>query len=80
MAELRTEIQTLRRLEDHARRVRFSGTDTKWNQLSTILDDPLMVDEGSPGNRRKLIIFTEAKDTLFYLDEKIVTTPIHPTM
>jgi superfamily II DNA or RNA helicase len=71
VTELRTEIETLRRLEDHARRVRFAGTDTKWNQLSTILDDPLMVDE--KGNRRKLIVFTEAKDTLFYLAEKIHT-------
>jgi hypothetical protein len=29
VTELRTEIETLRRLEDHARRVRFAGTDTK---------------------------------------------------
>ena len=71
VAELRTEIETLTRLEEHARRVRYSGTDTKWGQLSTILDDPLMTDEA--GNRRKLIIFTEAKNTLFYLAEKIRT-------
>ena len=71
MAELRAEIETLRRLEERARKVRFSGTDTKWTELSTILDDPLMTDEA--GNRRKLIIFTEAKDTLFYLAEKIRT-------
>jgi hypothetical protein len=37
--------------------------------LSTILDDPLMTDEA--GSRRKLIIFTEARDTLSYLAEKI---------
>ena len=71
VAELRTEIGTLKHLEDQARKVRYSGTDTKWTQLSTILDDPLMTDEN--GNRRKLIIFTEAKDTLFYLAEKIRT-------
>jgi hypothetical protein len=51
--------------------VRYSGKDAKWGQLSSILDDPLMTDE--EGNRRKLIIFTEAKDTLFYLAEKIRT-------
>jgi superfamily II DNA/RNA helicase len=71
VAELRTEIQTLERLEEMARKVRFSGTDTKWTELSTILDDPLMIDEA--GNRRKLIIFTEARDTLSYLAEKIRT-------
>lgn len=71
VAELRTEIETLKRLEEHARRVRYSGTDTKWTELSTILDDPLMTDEN--GNRRKLVIFTEARDTLEYLAEKIRT-------
>ena len=71
VAELRTEIETLTRLEERARRVRFSGTDTKWSELSTILDDPLMTDEGNPCHRRKLIIFTEARDTLSYLAEKI---------
>ncbi len=71
VTELRTEIETLGNLEDRARKVRYSGTDTKWTELSTILDDPLMTDEN--GNRRKLIIFTEAKDTLFYLAEKIRT-------
>ncbi len=71
VAELRTEIETLKYLEEQARKVRYSGTDTKWTELSTILDDPLMTDES--GNRRKLIIFTEAKDTLFYLAEKIRT-------
>jgi superfamily II DNA or RNA helicase len=30
VAELRTEIETLQRLEERARRVRYSGTDTKW--------------------------------------------------
>jgi superfamily II DNA or RNA helicase len=45
VAELKTEIQTLERLEEQARKVRFSGADTKWTELSTILDDPLMIDE-----------------------------------
>ncbi|MGI8911230.1 MAG: helicase-related protein [Rubrobacteraceae bacterium] len=71
VAELRAEIETLGDLEERARKVRYSGTDTKWTELSTILDDPLMTDQN--GNRRKLIIFTEAKDTLVYLAEKIRT-------
>ncbi len=67
--ELKIEIETLKDLERKARAVRRSGTDTKWTQLNSILDDPLMTDEN--GNRRKLIIFTEPRDTLTYLAEKI---------
>src|SRR3546814_737427 len=46
-----------------------SGEDTKWSQLNRILDDDLMID--SEGNRRKLIIFTEPKDTLHYPVDKV---------
>jgi hypothetical protein len=46
-----------------------TGQDTKWSQLNRILDDELMMD--TDGNRRKLIIFTEPKDTLFYLHERV---------
>ena len=46
-----------------------SGVDTKWSQLNRILDDDLMID--AAGNRRKLIIFTEPKDTLHYLLDKV---------
>jgi len=46
-----------------------SGQDTKWTQLNRILDDDLMID--GDGNRRKLIIFTEPKDTLHYLLDKV---------
>lgn len=71
IAELETEILTLQRLEVEARSVRLSGTDTKWMQLNAILDHPLMTDPS--GNRRKLIIFTEPRDTLEYLAAKIRT-------
>ena len=71
IAELETEILTLQRLEAAARAVRLSGTDTKWLQLNTILNHPLMTDPA--GNRRKLIIFTEPRDTLEYLANKIRT-------
>ncbi|MPY75151.1 MAG: hypothetical protein GEU87_12905 [Alphaproteobacteria bacterium] len=71
IAELETEIETLRRLEAQAAALRRSGTDTKWMQLNSILDDPLMVD--SNGNHRKLIVFTEPRDTLTYLADRIRT-------
>lgn len=69
--ELTAEIETLKGLEASSLRLRNSGRDTKWQELSSILSDPLMV---SPqGNRRKLIIFSEARDTLNYLAERIRT-------
>ena len=70
--ELKAEIETLRRLEAMANNVRMSGTDKKWEQLSSILqDDEKMFDPD--GQREKLIIFTEHRDTLNYLAEKIRT-------
>jgi superfamily II DNA or RNA helicase len=67
--QLEIEVDTLRGLEQLALSVLQSGKDTKWLQLNKILDDELMID--ADGTRRKLIIFTEAKDTLLYLAEKI---------
>lgn len=67
--QLEIEVQTLRGLETMALGVLRSGQDTKWTQLNRILDDDLMLD--ADGNRRKLIIFTEPKDTLHYLLDKV---------
>lgn len=67
--QLEIEVETLKDLERMALAVLNSGQDTKWNQLNKILDDELMTD--SEGNRRKLIIFTEPKDTLYYLEKKV---------
>jgi len=67
--ELEIEIATLKRLEIQARAVKLSGTDTKWTELNAILDHPLMKD--SHGNRRKLVIFTEFRDTLTDLAERV---------
>jgi superfamily II DNA or RNA helicase len=67
--QLALEVETLRRLESVALSVLRSGLDAKWSQLNRILDDDLMID--AAGNRRKLIIFTEPKDTLHYLLEKV---------
>ncbi len=69
--ELKLEIERLKQLEAKSKAVRLSGQDAKWTQLSTILDDPLMVDAN--GHRRKLVLFTEFKDTLTYLGERIRT-------
>ncbi|MGB0694298.1 MAG: protein NO VEIN domain-containing protein [Rhodospirillaceae bacterium] len=67
--QLEIEVETLKGLEAMALGVLRSGQDTKWRQLDRILADDLMAD--GDGNRRKLIIFTEPKDTLTYLLEKI---------
>lgn len=68
--QLELEVQTLKGLESMSLDVLRSGKDTKWQQLDRILDDDLMLDPD--GYRRKLIIFTEPKDTLEYLREKVV--------
>jgi superfamily II DNA or RNA helicase len=67
--QLEIEVQTLKGLELMALGVLRSGKDTKWTELDRIFDDELMTDP--QGNRRKLIVFTEPKDTLHYLHAKI---------
>jgi superfamily II DNA or RNA helicase len=69
-AELDVEIGILKDLEELARQVRFAGTDRKWNELRSILLDDRLVHDGS-GNLRKIIIFTEHRDTLNYLTTQI---------
>ena len=70
IAELRAEIESLRELERVAGEVRHRETDTKWVQLSTLLQDrPEMFDAG--GGRRKLVVYTEHRDTLTYLVERL---------
>ena len=68
--ELRAEIETLKELESKANAVRMSGADRKWEELSALLqDDGTMF--GPDGLREKIIIFTEHRDTLRYLEERI---------
>jgi len=70
IAELEAEITVLRYLEGLAHRVRLSGTDKKWEELSGLLqNNPEMFTP--EGHRRKLVIFTEHRDTLNYLTDKI---------
>ncbi|MCE9615082.1 MAG: DUF3883 domain-containing protein [Lentisphaerae bacterium] len=70
--ELKAEIAILNRLVTKAEAVWRSGRDRKWDELSKLLQDtPEMFD--SSGARRKLVIFTEHRDTLAYLNRRIAT-------
>jgi superfamily II DNA or RNA helicase len=70
IAEIEHEIATLTDLEELARQLRSSGTDRKWEELANLLQHtPEMFD--SHGERTKLIIFSEHRDTLKYLVDKI---------
>lgn len=70
LAELEAEIIILQSLEQQARTLVASGKDRKWDELSRILqNEPQMHDAG--GRMRKIIIFSEHRDTLNYLHEKI---------
>lgn len=68
--ELDAEIHSLKDLEQQALTLVQSGNDKKWEQLSSLLQDsPEM--KNRDGSRRKLIIFTEHKDTLNYLRQRV---------
>lgn len=72
IAELDVELGVLADLELLAYRVRHSGADRKWSELCALLtDNELTRDAG--GHLRKIIIFTEHRDTLNYLVERIDT-------
>ena len=72
IAELDAEITILKGLEDLAVQVRRSGTDRKWDELSKLLQNKAEMFDAH-GHRRKLILFTEHRDTLNYLAERIRT-------
>ncbi len=78
ITELKAEIATLAKLQRLARDVRRSGRDTKWRELSAVLNDEVLHQVG-PGASdqaaaaRKLVVFTEHVDTLRYLRERIAT-------
>lgn len=72
IAEMEAEIATLKSLERRANEVRRSGEDRKWNELSKLLQDNSNM-FGKEGEREKLIIFTEHRDTLRYLTDKITS-------
>lgn len=69
IAELDIEIAQLTDLAALARSVCDSGEDRKWSELrALLLDEPLLQGDDGP---RKLIIFTEHRDTLNYLVDQI---------
>ncbi|MBK1695421.1 RNA helicase [Chromatium weissei] len=70
VTELDAEIVILQGLEQQAKAVITSEQDRKWDELSRILqNNPEMRDIS--GHQRKLIIFSEHRDTLNYLHDKI---------
>lgn len=68
--ELNAELLELAELTRVSKQVRESGTDRKWTELSTLLQDIALVTDGD-GKPRKFIIFTEHRDTLHYLATRI---------
>ncbi len=68
--ELEAEIVILKGLEERAKGVVASGQDRKWEELSKILQNAPEMRDAS-GRQRKLIIFSEHRDTLNYLHQKI---------
>ena len=75
ISELRREIEIFRGLEALAVKVRESGTDRKWDELSRLLQTG---ESDVVAERRKLIIFTEHRDTLNYLQRRITAHLGHP--
>lgn len=68
LAELDGELRQLDALVKQARDVRASGVDAKWMQLADLLQRNVL-DE--VGEHHKLIVFTEHRDTLDYLQRRI---------
>jgi SNF2 family DNA or RNA helicase len=71
-AELQAEISVLDDLVEVAHRVRTSDTDRKWSELRSILVDHALQTDAH-GQHRKLIVFTEHRDTLEYLRDRITS-------
>ncbi|TVR20066.1 MAG: DUF3883 domain-containing protein [Anaerolineaceae bacterium] len=70
--ELEAEIVILHDLEEKALHLRRKGNDRKWNELLKLLQDtPEM--QNADRSQRKLVIFTEHRDTLSYLLERLST-------
>lgn len=81
--ELRREIVALKGLEEKAEGVRRGGQDAKWRELARVLEYIFALapagSQASPGPHlssaqpRKLVVFTEHRDTLSYLERQITT-------
>jgi len=89
IVELRAEIDTLKRLEGLALSLRRTGEDRKWNELAKLLSAVFATGAASgvladasasgaipppkPSPHQKLVLFTEHRDTLNYLEDRIST-------
>jgi SNF2 family DNA or RNA helicase len=89
ITELKAEIETLKNLESLALEIRRSGEDTKWCELSSLLGEIFtatgriaettppygagQIPRHIPSPHQKLVIFTEHRDTLNYLESRIST-------
>jgi Helicase conserved C-terminal domain/Domain of unknown function (DUF3883) len=88
IAELKGEIATLQQLEALALGVRRGGEDRKWRELANLLSEIFTAAaiassaaDGATGYAsaaqssptQKLVIFTEHRDTLNYLEQRITT-------
>ena len=92
IAELKAEIETLKRLEALALEVRRAGRDTKWLELASLFGELFTatglagqvretdvpygagkIPPPSPSPRQKLVLFTEHRDTLRYLQKRMAT-------
>ncbi len=85
--ELKAEIATLGRLESLALAVRRSGEDRKWRELASLLGEIFTasaipngtagvassIPPPKPSPRQKIVIFTEHRDTLSYLENRVTT-------
>lgn len=67
--ELAEEVSTLRWLEQRAYFLCAFGNDRKWEELCKLFEIPEM--KTATRRQRKLIIFTEYRDTLQYLLDKL---------
>ena len=72
IAELEAEIGILKGLEDLALKVKQSKIDKKWDELSKLLQNQAEMFDAH-GHRRKLVIFSEHRDTLNYVTDRIRT-------
>jgi len=70
LSQLKEEVELLKDLEADAERLWHSPLDHKWSRLSEVLQQDTRL-RRSDGSHRKLIIFTEHKDTLNYLVTRI---------
>jgi superfamily II DNA or RNA helicase len=68
--ELEREISILNELTEKALMVLKSDCDQKWKELSDLLQSNKMKDEN--GEYRKIIIFSEHKDTIDYIFQRII--------